>query len=87
MLTPEQYEAFQNAVQKFEDYIQNHPEIIEDAARKWVGQFVNYKDVALGDKIPFTRDCCKCVYEIGCHGNPVGCKRYKRDAPDGGYYG
>lgn len=33
------------------------------------------------------RDCRKCVYQVGCHGNPVGCKRYKRDAPDGGYYG
>lgn len=33
------------------------------------------------------RDCHKCVYEVGCHGNPVGCKRYKRDAPDEGYYG
>ena len=33
------------------------------------------------------RNCHKCVYEVGCHGNPVGCKRYKRDAPDGGYYG
>ena len=33
------------------------------------------------------RDCHKCIYEVGCHGNPVGCKRYKRDAPDGGYYG
>lgn len=33
------------------------------------------------------RDCHKCVYEVGCHGNPVGCKKYKRDAPDGGYYG
>lgn len=33
------------------------------------------------------RNCHKCVYEVGCHGNPVGCKAYKRDAPDGGYYG
>lgn len=33
------------------------------------------------------RDCHKCVYEVGCHGNPAGCKSYKRDAPDGGYYG
>lgn len=33
------------------------------------------------------RDCHKCVYEVGCLMNPVGCKRYKRDAPDGGYYG
>lgn len=34
-----------------------------------------------------SRDCHKCVYEVGCHGNPVNCKSYKRDAPDGGYYG
>ena len=33
------------------------------------------------------RDCHKCVYEVGCHGNPVGCKSYKRDALDGDYYG
>lgn len=33
------------------------------------------------------RDCHKCVYEVGCLMNPVGCKRYRRDAPDGGYYG
>ena len=33
------------------------------------------------------RNCHKCVYEVGCTDNPVGCKRYKRDAPDGGYYG
>lgn len=24
------------------------------------------------------RNCHKCVYEVGCHGNPVGCKSYKR---------
>lgn len=69
-------------------------------------QFVDVRDVALGNKGPFAnlnkaeipvelhtfsykgiRDCHKCVYEVGCHGNPVGCKDYKRDAPDGGYYG
>ncbi len=55
MLTPEQYVAFQNAVKKFEDYIQNHPEAIEEMARKWAERLVNYKDVALGDKIPFKR--------------------------------
>ena len=32
------------------------------------------------------RDCHKCVYEIECHGNPLDCKDYKRDASDGGYY-
>ena len=33
------------------------------------------------------RDCHKCVYEVGCRSNPLGCKKYKRDASDGGYYG
>lgn len=23
------------------------------------------------------RNCHKCVYKVGCHGNPVGCKSYK----------
>lgn len=87
MLTPEQYEAFKNAVKKFDEYIQEHPEIVEEASRKFAEQFVDVKDVALGDKVPFTSDCHKCVYEVGCHGNPVGCKDYKRDTPDGGYYG
>lgn len=34
-----------------------------------------------------TRDCHKCVYEVGCRENPLFCQNYKRDAPDGGYYG
>ena len=58
MLTPEQYNAFQKAVKKFDDYIQNHPEVIEEAARKWAEQFVDYKDIALGDKVPFKRKGC-----------------------------
>lgn len=33
------------------------------------------------------RDCHKCVFELCCQDSPVGCKKYKRDAPDGGYYG
>lgn len=36
------------------------------------------------------RDCHKCVYEGaygGCHESPLGYKKYKRDASDGGYYG
>lgn len=87
MLTPEQYQAFVDAVKKFDEYIHEHPEVIEKAMCKHAEQFVDVKDVALGNKVPFTRDCGKCVYEVGCHGNPVGCKRYKRDASDGGYYG
>lgn len=87
MLIPEQYKAFENVVKKFDEHIREHPEVIEEAARKYAEQFADVKDVALGDKVLFTRDCHKCVYEVGCHGNPVGCKSYKRDAPDGGYYG
>ena len=106
MLTPEQYQIFVDVVDKFGIYIREHPEVIEEAARKFAERFVDVSDIALGDKGPFgnlnpaeiptelhtysyktIRDCSKCVYEVGCHGNPVGCKSYKRDAPDGGYYG
>lgn len=47
----------------------------------WMGTFCEM------DAIVKVKDCHKCVYEIGCHGNPAGCTSYKRDAPDGGYYG
>ena len=39
------------------------------------------------DKNIAARDCHKCVYEIECHRNPIGCMSYKKDAPDGDYYG
>lgn len=55
----------------------------------WQGTFCELGCNGVG-RIPeneVKRDCHKCVYEVGCHGNPVGCKSYKRDAPDGGYYG
>lgn len=106
MLTPEQYQALNNAVDKFDKFIREHPEVVEKAFEEYCEQFVDVSDLALGDKEPFgnlnpaeipvelhtysyktIRDCRKCVYEVGCHGNPVGCKSYKRDAPDGGYYG
>lgn len=106
MLTPEQYQEFIDAVDKFDRYIREHPEVVGEAVRKYTEQLVDVKDVVLGDKKPFAnlnpaeipvelhtysyktiRDCHKCVYEVGCNGNPVGCKRYKRGASDGGYYG
>lgn len=33
--------------------------------------------------------CRKCVFEVNCQNkeNAAECKRFKRDAPDGGYYG
>lgn len=55
MLTPEQYDAFQKGVKKFEDYIHNHPEVIDEAVRKWAEQLADYKDVALEDKVLFTK--------------------------------
>ena len=132
LLSPVLYQAYVDTVDKFEKYIKEHPEVVEEAARKFAEQFVDVKDVVFGDKVSFQienpmknvetkslptkmifedktpfgnlkpaeipvelhtfsykgiRDCHKCVYEVGCHGNPVGCKKYKRDASDGGYYG
>ena len=49
-----------------------------------VKQYISHSQPKQQDIV---RDCHKCVYEVGCHGNPVNCKSYKRDAPDGGYYG
>lgn len=79
-------DMFRKVIDKFDKEVKEHPEIIEKIASKYCEQFVNVEAVALGDKVT-VRDCHKCVYEIGCHDNPVGCKKYKRDAPDGGYYG
>ena len=50
----------------------------------WRGKFCAL-DVTTNTVI--VRNCHKCVYEVGCQGNPIGCKKYKRDSPDGGYYG
>ena len=50
----------------------------------WQGTFCEL------DQELIMRDCHKCVYEGaygGCHESPFGCKKYKRDTPDGGYYG
>ena len=89
MLTPTQYKAFEESMKLLDEWIQEHSEVMEEATKKYIEQFIDVKDIAIGDKNEFsqTRDCHKCVYEVGCHGNPVNCKSYKRDAPDGGYYG
>lgn len=73
-------------IDSFDKVVKEHPEIIEKVVSKYCEQFVNVEAVALGDKV-IMRDCHKCVYEVGCHESPLGCKKYKRDAPDGGYYG
>ena len=86
LLSPALYQAYVDIVDKFDKEVREHPENIEEVASKYYEQFVNVKDVALGDRA-IMRDCHKCVYEVGCHESPLGCKKYKRDAPDGGYYG
>lgn len=55
MLTLEAYDIFVDNVGKFDKYIREHPEEIEEAARKFIEQLVDVKDVALGDKVPFTK--------------------------------
>ena len=55
MLTLEAYDIFVDNVAKFDKYIREHPEEIEEAARKFVEQLVDVKDASLGDEVPFTK--------------------------------
>lgn len=46
-----------------------------------------YQDIVKKEVKP---RCHKCFYEMGCsrtYDKYGECKRYKRDSPDGGYYG
>ena len=44
-------------------------------------------DNELKKMVKYSR-CPKCIYEGTCHGFDKGdCLNYKRDPPDGGYYG
>lgn len=49
----------------------------------WMGTFCEL-DVTTNSIV---KNCSKCVYEVGCKRSPIDCTKYKRDAPDGGYYG
>lgn len=42
----------------FDDYFKRHPEVWQSLADKLWNGFVDYKDVALGDKVPFKRKGC-----------------------------
>ena len=46
------------------------------------------EDKELKKLVKYSR-CPKCVYEDTCRSfdNKGDCKKYKRDPPDGGYYG
>ena len=56
MLTLGAYEIFVDNVAKFDKYIREHPEEIEEAARKFAEQLADVKDVALGDKVLLTKE-------------------------------
>lgn len=78
MITPEQFDA---ALEKIDKYINEHPEIIEEAVKKFTENFVDVKDIALGDQIDFTTvdnpKCYGCIYENTCENKWLGrCKAY-----------
>lgn len=54
MLTLGAYDIFVDNVAKFDKYIREHPEEIEETARKFAEQFADVKDIALEDKVSFT---------------------------------
>lgn len=43
-------ERYTEAMHKIDQYVKEHPEELERAAQKYTSQFVDVKDVALGDK-------------------------------------
>ena len=50
MITPEQSSSIMDKINK---YIEEHPEIIEQAAEEFTKDFVNVKDIPFGEKKPF----------------------------------
>ena len=49
MLTPKQYQVFVDVVDKFDKYIRQHPEVVEETARKYAEKFVDVRDIAIVD--------------------------------------
>lgn len=61
-------------------------------AKGYIFGWLCYSDTNADDCENFTpaiNKCEKCVYELTCgsRGMKNKCFKYKRDAPDGGYYG
>ena len=67
-----------------------YPEEEED---KLAEELKHYDNLEFEERYvePFPPRCNKCVYEIHCPSRNMDinqvCHNYKRDAPDGGYYG
>lgn len=79
MITPEQFDA---VLEKIDKYIEEHPEIIEDAVKKFAENLADVKDITLGDKIEFTiadnLKCYGCIYENTCESKWLGrCRAYR----------
>ena len=45
MLTPEQYQALNNAVEIFDKFIQEHPEVVEKAFEEDCEDFIDLNDI------------------------------------------
>lgn len=44
------------AMHEIDEYIKEHPEVVERAVKKFSDQFVDVKDVALGDKVEWREE-------------------------------
>jgi hypothetical protein len=67
-----------------------YPEDMENELRRDLKHY-SYLEFEERYVEPLPPRCNKCVYEIHCPGKNTDinqtCHNYKRDAPDGGYYG
>lgn len=69
-------------------YIDHNGEKIRfDDADSAIAYLQKYKKELF--KKEFLHNCDKCVWQhtLSCPGSPTYCNNYKRDPPDGGYYG
>lgn len=45
MLTTEQYQVYVDAMEELDKWIEEHPEAIEEAVRKYIESFANVRDI------------------------------------------
>ena len=43
------------AMDEIDQYVKEHPEVLERAVQKYTSQFVDVKDIALGDKVIWSK--------------------------------
>ena len=44
------------AMDEIDQYVKEHPEVLERAVQKYTSQFVDVKDIALGDKVEWREE-------------------------------